>query len=67
MPAKGYVDIILETARELGIPTLNLYEELGINPNLPEDFARYTVDGLHFNDAAHRIIAGKLRELLESL
>ena len=67
MPARGYVDIILETAREFGIPTLNLYDELGIDPNRPEDFERYTVDGLHFNDAAHGIIAGKLKNLLESL
>ena len=67
MPARGYVDIILETAKELGIPTLNLYDDLGIDPNLPEDFAKYTVDGLHFNDTAHHIIAGKLKALLESL
>ena len=67
MASKGYVDIILETAKEFGIPTLNLYDDLGINPNNPEDYSRYTVDGLHFNDAAHAVIAEKLKALLESL
>ena len=67
MPTKGYVDIILEAAKEFGIPTLNLYDDLGINPNNPEDYKKYTIDGLHFNDAAHLIMAEKLKALLESL
>lgn len=67
MPTKGYVDIILEAAKEFGIPTLNLYDDLGINPNIPEDYEKYTIDGLHFNDAAHIIIADKLKALLESI
>ena len=67
MPTRGYVDIILETAKEFNIPTLNLYDDLGIDPNLPEDYQRYTVDGLHFNDAAHHVLAEKLKALLESL
>ena len=67
MPTKGYVDIILEAAKKFGIPTLNLYDDLGINPNIPEDYKKYTIDGLHFNDAAHIIMAEKLKELLESL
>lgn len=67
MPAKGYVDIILETAGEFGIPTLNLYDDLGIDPNRPEDFAKYTTDGLHLNDLGHSVLAAKLKAFLESL
>ena len=62
-----YVDVILETAKKFDIPTLDLYRDLGINPNDPDDCEKYTVDGLHFNDDGHAVIAAKLKALLESL
>lgn len=67
MPVRGYVDIILRTGEDLGIPVLNLYDNLGIDPNNPEDKEKYTVDGLHFNDAGHVFIAARLRDFLLSL
>ena len=67
MPLVGYVDIIIEAGKRNNIPVLDLYRKLPINPNIPEDYEKYTIDGLHFNDAAHIIIAEKLKALLESL
>ena len=63
----GYVDTIKETAKQFDIPVLDLCEKLGIDPNKPEDKEKYTVDGLHFNDAGHHILAARLQEFLEAL
>lgn len=67
MPVSGYISIIEEKAKQYQIPVLNLYNELGIDPNIPEDKEKYTVDGLHFNDAGHRIIAQRLGDFLSRL
>ena len=67
MPVLGYVNIIKETAKQLDIPVLDLYNTLGIDPNLPEHKEKYTSDGLHFNDAGHQILAAKLKAFLEAL
>ena len=67
MPLKAYVDIIKNTAKECGIPVLDLYDGLGIDPNLPEDLEKYAPDGLHFNDVGHAVLAQKLAEFLMEL
>ena len=67
MPTLGYVNIIKETAKQFDIPVLDLYHNLGIDPNNEEDRIKYTSDGLHFNDAGHHIIAKKLGAFLETL
>ncbi|MBQ7335170.1 MAG: SGNH/GDSL hydrolase family protein [Clostridia bacterium] len=67
MPVLGYVEIIQETAKEFDIPVLDLYHTLGIDPNLEEDCIKYTVDGLHFNDDGHHVLAKTLKNFLESL
>lgn len=66
-PLRNYVEVILETAKQFRIPVLDLYHGLGIDPNDPADRAAYTVDGLHFNDAGHAVIAQKLKEFIEAL
>lgn len=66
-PLLAYVDVIKEIAKEYGIYVLDLYDELGINPNLAEDREKYAPDGLHFNDAGHAIIAEKLIAALTAL
>ena len=67
LPLKAYVDVIIETAKDYPIHVLDLYTNLGINPNLQEDRERYTAEGLHFNDAGHRVIAETLKEFLLGL
>ncbi len=67
MPLLHYVNIIKEAGEKHGIPVLDLYHNLPINPNIPEHSEKYTVDGLHFNDAGHAIIAKTLGDYLTSL
>ena len=69
-PGKGlvaYVDVILETGKQFDIPVLDLYRTLGLDPHDEEVFQKYTVDGLHFNDDGHAILAQRLKEFIESL
>lgn len=67
MPILEYTKIIKATAALYDIPVLDLYEKLGLDPTDPEIKAKYTADGLHFNDAGHHVIAACLREFLEAL
>ncbi len=66
-PLVAYANVIEETAKQFDIPVLNLYENLGIDPNIPEQRAKYTTDGLHFNDVGHEYIAKVLMDFLKSL
>ena len=66
-PLKDYVEVIKSKGGEYDIPVLDLYENLGINPNNAEESEKYTVDGLHFNDNGHAVIADKLIEFLTNL
>lgn len=64
---RAYADAIVETAKQFDVKVLDLYSELGIDPHDPEQFEKYTTDGLHFNDAGHVILANKLKEFIEAL
>jgi len=66
-PLIAYVEAIEATAKLFGIPVLNLYHNLGLDPHDPEVSAKYTVDGLHWNDAGHEFIAKRLAAFIESL
>ena len=66
-PLVVYVDTIKTIAKEFDIPVLDLYRELGIDPNSEAVREQYARDGLHFNDAAHEILAEKVKKLLESI
>ena len=61
-----YVKIIEQTGKKHNIPVLNLYERLPINPNIIEHKEKYTVDGLHFNDEGHKILAEALINFIEN-
>lgn len=67
MPLRNYVEVIKATGKKLGVPVLDLMEDLGIDPNDPTDRANFTVDGLHFNDAGHEYIAKALEKFLKAL
>ena len=66
-PLIEYVRVIKERGEELGIPVLDMFENLGIDPNNEEDKALYTEDGLHFNDYGHAYIARALGDFLTKL
>ena len=66
-PLAEYVRVIKERGKELGIPVLDMFENLGIDPNNEEEMTRYTEDGLHFNDDGHAFIARALGDFLTKL
>jgi lysophospholipase L1-like esterase len=66
-PLQAYVDIIKARGKELGVPVLDLFENLGLDPNDEEIKAKFTVDGLHFNDEGHAYIAKALGKFLSAL
>ncbi len=64
---KMYVEIIREVAEYYSLPVLDLYAMSGIQPEIPEVQEAYVPDGLHPNDAGHRVVADKLKKFLEIL
>ena len=66
-PLAEYVRVIKERGEELGIPVLDMFENLGIDPNNEEEMTLYTEDGLHFNDYGHAYIARALGDFLTKL
>lgn len=66
-PLINYVDIIIETAKQFDIEVLDLYRDLEIDPHIPEQFEKYTMDGLHFNDEGHEILASKLKDFIDNM
>lgn len=66
-PLQAYVDVILDTAAKFDIPVLDLYRNLWLDPHDSECYDTYTVDGLHFNDAGHAVIAQCLKEFIAAL
>ena len=66
-PLKEYCRVIIEKGKQYGIPVLDLYSTLGIDPNIPEEREKYTADGLHFNNAGHAVLADRLAAFLKQL
>ena len=66
-PLQAYVDVVKARGEEFGIPVLDLFENLGIDPNNEDDREKYTVDGLHFNDIGQGILADTLGKFLENI
>jgi len=66
-PLVEYVDAVVAICKSYNVPVLNLYKDLGVDPNNLSDFEKYTGDGLHYNDEGHHLIAKKLEEFLKSL
>lgn len=66
-PLVEYVKAMEEQGKKLDIPVLNLFENLPIDPNNDADRDQYTIDGLHFNDDGHALIAEQLTKFLQAL
>ncbi len=67
MPLVGYADIIAEAGKRHGVYVLDLYRDLPIDPNEKADFEAYTMDGLHYNDEGHKLLAKTLADFLLAL
>ena len=50
-----------------GFYVFDMAKELEIDPKLPEDKEKYTVDGLHFNDAGNSVIADVMIKCIERI
>jgi len=66
-PLAAYAEAISETAKQFSVKVLDFYNDLGVDPHIPEQFEKYTTDGLHFNDDGHALIAEKLKALIEAM
>ena len=67
MPVAAYVNIIKVLGEEIGVNVLDLFSTLPIDPKIEEQRLAYTVDGLHFNDEGHKILAAHLTAFLKTL
>jgi lysophospholipase L1-like esterase len=67
LPLVAYVDAIHTVAKDFDVTVIDLYRNLGIDPNREEDLKKYAPDGLHFNDAGHARIAALLEAHLRAL
>ncbi len=66
-PLETYVNIIKEVAEYYSVPVLDLWSVSGIQPKVDIIKEKYCPDGLHPNDAGHRLIASRLAGFIESL
>ena len=64
---KEYVNIIREVAEFYSLPVIDLYANSGLQPRVPVIKEKYMPDGLHPNDAGHRILALKIAHFLENM
>ena len=58
---------ILEVAEYYALPIVDLWATSGIQPRLESSRSAHCPDGLHPNDAGHKIIASRLLGVLRSL
>ncbi len=66
-PLSRYVEIIREVAEYYSLPVIDLWANLGLQPNVPIIKEKYCCDGLHPNNAGHRRIAEYVGKCLENL
>lgn len=62
-----YAAIIRSTARQHGLPVLDLFETSAIRAHIPEIAQVLTTDGLHPNDAGHELLAEEIAAFLRKL
>ena len=62
---KSYIEAIREMAEYFSIPVVDLYANVGIQPNIPIQKTLFCPDGLHPNDKGHEKIAAMLGKFLE--
>ena len=64
---KEYVAIIREVAEYYSLPVLDLFATSGLQPKVPVIQQRYVPDGLHPNDAGHRLLTQQIISFLQQL
>ena len=64
---KTYVDIIREVAEYYSLPVCDLFKNSGLQPAIDANRKMFMPDGLHPNDAGHKLIAERLGGFLMNL
>lgn len=68
VPLPEYVQAIVACGEKHGVPVLNLYERLPIDPADPAQMAAYiSGGGVHYNDRGHAMIADLLLAFLQDI
>ncbi len=66
-PLSAFAQAVREVAAYYSLPVLDLWAVSGIQPNVPIIKEMLMPDGLHPNDAGHRLIAERLAGFLNAL
>ena len=66
-PLKNYVEIIKEVSQFYSLPVLDLFANSGIQPEIGIMKYKFMPDGLHPNDAGHKLLAEKLTAFLKNM
>lgn len=64
---REYVEIIRTVAEYYSLPVLDLFRISGLQPEVSVIREKYVPDGLHPNDAGHRLLADRLIAFLKAL
>lgn len=64
---EAYVQILRTVVGRFDLPMLDLYECSAVDTRVPGVVEKYIPDGLHPNDAGHRILAAEIAEFLQKL
>ena len=62
-----FVNVVREVAEFYSLPVLDLYANLGINPQVPIMKETYMPDGLHPNDEGYKVIAEKIAAFIRNM
>ena len=62
-----FVKVVREVAEFYSLPVLDLYANLGINPQVPVMKESYMPDGLHPNDEGYKVIAEKVAAFIKAM
>ncbi len=66
-PLSAFVQAVRDVAAYYSFPVLDLWAVSGIQPNIPIIKEKFMPDGLHPNDAGHRLIAECLANFINAL
>lgn len=66
-PLKDYVEAVRVVCEYYSIPVLDLWATSGIQPKIPVIKEKFMPDGLHPNDAGHRLLAERVAGFLKAL
>ena len=64
---KDYVDAIKDVCELYGVPVIDTFSKSGLNPMITAIYSAYITDGLHPNEAGHRLIADRIAPLFETV